>query len=216
MLSRLSKYPIALMAALLIAGGCSRNGRVIPRDRFADICAEMLLADQWISDNPKERRRADTTDFYGPVWEKYGYSFRDYDRSVRHYLETPEKYARILSMAAASLEKKGKDLQAVQDRIQALKDFEAGLEGLYEKKDFAAWELFRDSLTLWPLQQPDSLSSVAPSVEETTPADTVSAVVPVPSETVSSQEESRPDSLAVADSSKKKPVLREFKELRQL
>ena len=54
---------LTLTLLLVLALGCGRRGRVIPEDKFSDIYAQMLLADQWISSNLKARRVADTTLF---------------------------------------------------------------------------------------------------------------------------------------------------------
>ena len=68
---------LAIAFLLVLALSCARTGRVIPEEKFSDIYAEMLLADQWISSNLKARRVADTTLFYAPILEKYGYDERE-------------------------------------------------------------------------------------------------------------------------------------------
>ena len=50
---------------------CGRGGRVIPVRKMERIYREMLLADQWLAENPDKRGIADTTWFYKPIFEKY-------------------------------------------------------------------------------------------------------------------------------------------------
>lgn len=46
---------------------CGRGGRVIPVRKMERIYREMLLADQWLAENPDKRGIADTTWFYEPI-----------------------------------------------------------------------------------------------------------------------------------------------------
>ena len=94
---------LAIAFLLVLALSCARTGRVIPEEKFSDIYAEMLLADQWISSNLKARRVADTTLFYAPILEKYGYDVLDYDASVRHYMKKPADFAAILDKSSMKL-----------------------------------------------------------------------------------------------------------------
>ena len=110
---------MALSLLLVLALGCGHRGRVIPEDKFADIYADMLLADQWLSSNPKARRVADTTLFYAPILESYGYNVLDYNASVRHYMKKPEKFAAIISSSSKQLSAYAKRLQAVEDEMKS-------------------------------------------------------------------------------------------------
>ena len=96
----------------------------------------MFLADQWLSDNPRARRGADTSDFYGAIFERYGYSFKDYDASVRHYLGQPEKFADITTNAAKRLEDMYADAKKELARQEAVISFEKSLPP-YKRVDFA-------------------------------------------------------------------------------
>ena len=104
---------LAIAFLLVLALSCARTGRVIPEEKFSDIYAEMLLADQWISSNLKARRVADTTLFYAPILEKYGYDVLDYDASVRHYMKKPADFAAILDKSSMKLTAYANRLQAV-------------------------------------------------------------------------------------------------------
>ena len=116
---------IAVLVLLLCAAGCGgRRGRVIPANTMAEIYAQMFLADQWLADHQSSRRTADTTQFYGAVFKEYGYTFRDYDRSVNYYLDHPQKYTKLLEKSAGIIDAKLKPLKAEKDRLDAIKKIE--------------------------------------------------------------------------------------------
>lgn len=97
---------------------CSRGGRVIPVRKMERIYREMLLADQWLAENPDKRGIADTTWFYEPIFEKYGFTLSDYQKSVDRYLNDPKRYAEMLGRVEEGLRN---DLKVVNARI-ALED----------------------------------------------------------------------------------------------
>lgn len=159
---------ILVLALLLpILSGCGRP-RIIPRDKMAKIYAEMFIADQWLHDHPSARRVADTTFFYEPIFNKYGFSFDDYAVSVDKYINDPDKFAKILKNTAEIIGKREKEvnkLKDIEDRILAAN---AAIFG-YEMKDFTTdssrWQKPR---VLWvpdtlaagdSLCPPDSLAS---------------------------------------------------------
>ena len=97
---------------------CGRGGRVIPVRKMERIYREMLLADQWLAENPDKRGIADTTWFYEPIFEKYGFTLSDYQKSVDRYLNDPKRYAEMLGRVGKGLRN---DLKVVNARI-ALED----------------------------------------------------------------------------------------------
>ena len=105
-----------ILAAFVLAAclcSCGREGKVIPRNKFASIYAEMFLADAWLSTaSPDDRLRSDTTAFYEPIFEKYGYTIEDYWASVSYYLQDPDRFSRILHRSRLQLESQIKALQA--------------------------------------------------------------------------------------------------------
>lgn len=125
---------------------CSKGGRVIPASKMADIYADMFLADQWISSHYNSRKTADTSLFYAPIFEKYGYTLKDYDASVKHYVTKPDDYAKILKEAGQKLDKKAKYLRKVDDYYNNKKElFEA-----YVPKEFVFDSLMvRDTIMDW-------------------------------------------------------------------
>ncbi|MBQ7269371.1 MAG: DUF4296 domain-containing protein [Bacteroidales bacterium] len=134
---------ILLLGLVLLPLSCSR-GRVIPARKLAQVHADMLLADQWLHDHPEMRTQADTTLFYEAVFKKYGYSFKDYDASVRYYLENPAAYAKILKKSASLLDRRrtAKEKQvAAAERERQARLVVIPEEGVWKRVD-----AFRDSL----------------------------------------------------------------------
>ena len=91
------------VALLLAFVSCERRARVIPVRKMEKIYREMFIADQWLEENPDKRTMADTTWFYEPIFEKYGFSSRDYQTSVEHYLNDPKRYAEMLGRVVDGL-----------------------------------------------------------------------------------------------------------------
>lgn len=157
---RAAAHILAVLVLLLCAVGCGRRGRVIPADTMAEIYAQMFLADQWLSDHNSSRKTADTTRFYGAVFKEFGYSFRDYDRSVNYYLDHPQKYTKMLEKSAGILDERLVPLKAEKDRREAVKKIEDYLRRHKQPQvDFA-----RDTLLWAPdttaagVSLPDSLA----------------------------------------------------------
>ncbi len=111
-----SSLKIVLSLVLMVAAviSCDRSARVIPVGKMEKIYREMLLADQWLAENPDKRGMADTTWFYEPVFEKYGFTLKDYQNSVDHYLNDPKRYAEMLGRVEKGLRK---DLSALNARM---------------------------------------------------------------------------------------------------
>ena len=128
-----------ILTGLVLFSACGRKGRVIPKQKMAAIYADMLVADQWLTDHPYARKTADTTFFYNPIFKKYGYTSRDYEASVRHYVRTPDKYAQILTDAADILSEEIKRMERIQKRQQLVRDLNAGIGG-YQWNDFDGQE----------------------------------------------------------------------------
>ena len=74
----LLKHIVPLLAVIVFASCKKDEAEVIPRGKMADIYAEMLMTDQWISSTPGVRMIADTSLVYEPILQKYGYDKYDY------------------------------------------------------------------------------------------------------------------------------------------
>lgn len=140
---------LGLLGALAVFSSavmsCSDRGRVIPASKLSDIYAEMFLADQWLTSHYSERRIADTSLFYEPIFKKYGYTLKDYDASVRHYIEKPDDYAKILKTASLKLDDKAKYLRKVDDYYSNRKVIDSYQEKSFDLKTFIS----EDTMMLW-------------------------------------------------------------------
>lgn len=129
-----------LAAAALLVISCGRNGRVIPAHKLSKIYAEMLVLDQRIRNNPQLASTADTTLVYEPILNKYGYSGKDYAKSVARYMKDPEAFGKIF-----------KDTRGILDsHIKELKDAERArqkadsLRNAIEAKTFLRAPIYMD------------------------------------------------------------------------
>lgn len=128
------QYILILLAAIVIfVPSCKRDGaRVIPRSKLAKIYAEMFVTDQWIQSRPSLRTIADTSLVYEPILQKYGYDSDDYQYSIDHYMNDPERFSRILRSTAEILEKEIKVLRKKQADYKSIEE---------KKKEVANFEI---------------------------------------------------------------------------
>lgn len=143
-------HMVAALLLTLLLFSCSGRTRIIPRSTLANIYADMFLADQWLSDHSSERSAADTSLFYDPIFARYGYTFEDYDRSVKHYLKDPERFSKIFRQAADQLKKEHDLYLGKKEFVDKVREFNSAITG-YNIRDFE-----RDSL-LWKRPVTDSL-----------------------------------------------------------
>lgn len=124
-----------IFLTLLVFLSCSKAGKVIPASKMSEIYADMFIADQWLRENTGSRRMADTTLFYDPIFEKYGYDRKDFVASVGYYIDKPDKFSKILK-------KSSQMIQADKNRFDKLSEIEAKAAEAnkvfenYEAKDF--------------------------------------------------------------------------------
>lgn len=132
---------------LLLSGvlfSCAPRGRVIPKEKLAEIYADLFLADQWAADK-RLRHQLDTASLYGAVLERYGYTVEDYRVTAKEYLKDPERYAKIIKKTMKILEQREKDLKKEIQRQEALKDLDQARDVFLPQWRFA----------LSPMDHPD-------------------------------------------------------------
>lgn len=163
---------LALVAAALMS--CGRSARVIPVGKMEKIYREMLLADQWLAENPDKRTMADTTWFYEPIFEKYGFTLKDYQKSVDRYLNDPKRYADMMGRVEKSLRKELGEVNAriaKRDRLQHEADSTARAWKSVKAKSFTSFlDVFeRDAMTDRIEFEEDSLIGwrLVPVIEDT-------------------------------------------------
>lgn len=197
--------------AVIVFASCRKDeAEVIPRSTLADIYAEMLMTDQWISSTPGVRMIADTSLVYEPILEKYGYDKLDYVRSVDHYMDDPERFARILRSSAERIDRHIKELRKQQKRLE--REEEKRKRVLKHQTDYSFDEYFPyladepyvhyyDSVTF----RPDSMKvyRLIPIETADTLYDRIEMIIPKDSLELA-------DSVAVTDSIElKKPAAKE-------
>ena len=124
---------ILLAAIMILVPSCKREGpRVIPRSKLAKIYAEMFVTDQWVQSKPGLRTIADTSLVYEPILQKYGYDSDDYQYSIDHYMDDPERFSRILRSTAEILDKEIKSLKKQQAELKLHEE---------KKKEVARYEI---------------------------------------------------------------------------
>lgn len=144
---------MSLAAAILaVVVSCSRSPVVIPRGDMEMIYRDMFLADEWLNESSDRRSKADTTWFYEPIFEKYGYTVEDYRFSVDHYLSDPKRYAEMLGRVGESLESEANAIRKeieIQQKLKFRADSIALLLLRFSVKDFPSYiDLFKvDSMT---------------------------------------------------------------------
>lgn len=104
---------------LAMTFSCSDGGKVIPKKKMVRIYADMFVADQWLNQNYKAERVADTSFVYEAIFEKYGYDSEDYRASVDYYIQDPDRFARILRQTVLELEDRMDEQRAELRKLRA-------------------------------------------------------------------------------------------------
>lgn len=144
-------YIVLLLAVLTIAAGCAHRARMIPDRKLKRIYFEMFVADQWIRDTPAARAKADTTNFFDPIFRKYGYTFADYTYTVKQKVKSPEKFSELLNEVSEELKKVSEADKKIVEAREAIEE-EIRRLGTYDRQDFSTdssrWE---GPKTIWPI-----------------------------------------------------------------
>ena len=82
----------------------------------------MLVLDQRIRNNPQLASTADTTLVYEPILNKYGYSGKDYAKSVARYMKDPEAFGKIFKDTREILDSHIKDLKRARQKADSLRN----------------------------------------------------------------------------------------------
>lgn len=140
--------PAALVTLVcFLAISCGR-AKIMSVSKMSDIYAEMFIADQWLNDNPKLKSKADTMQFYGAIFERYGYSFKDYDASVNYYLAKPEKYNKIMKLTTEKLKKQSESYKNLEEAIDKQNRILKGLSVLH-LPEFNTESIIDDTTLFW-------------------------------------------------------------------
>ena len=140
---------LSALVCLCLLPSC-RRAKIMSQKDMADIYAEMFLADQWLNDNSSQKRVADTSRFYEAIFQKFGYSFEDYDASVNYYLQRPEKFRKILDRTENKLRMTAKKLDNFEKRVEEQNKILSGL-GYLHLPVFSPDSIATDTALIWTL-----------------------------------------------------------------
>ena len=104
---------IILTAALLCLSSCREKESIIPKDIMSQIYYDIYMTDEAVDVNYRLRRMADTMRVYEPIFNRYGYTTEDYNRSVNFYMERPDKFEDVFEDTKTMLEKRKAELNAI-------------------------------------------------------------------------------------------------------
>lgn len=104
---------LILTAALLCLSSCRDRKDIIPKGIMSKIYYDIYMTDEAVDANYGLRRMADTMRIYEPIFNKYGYTTDDYNRSVNFYLERPDKFEDVFEDTKTMLEKRKAELNAI-------------------------------------------------------------------------------------------------------
>lgn len=104
---------IILTAALLCLSSCREKESIIPKDIMSQIYYDIYMTDEAVDVNYGLRRMADTMRVYEPIFNRYGYTTEDYNRSVNFYMERPDKFEDVFEETKTMLEKRKAELNSI-------------------------------------------------------------------------------------------------------
>ncbi|MGN0190960.1 MAG: DUF4296 domain-containing protein [Candidatus Cryptobacteroides sp.] len=154
------RFAAYLFLVLCLASACKERERVIPKNKFAEIYAEMFVLDQWLDENREVRRSADTSLVYAPVLGKYGYTYDDYLASVDEYMKDPMRYSRILRSTSEILNSRLEELKSMRDEQIAREKAAHHLDSLIRSVNFNMDSVLMEMMRSHPT---DSIVAVADS-----------------------------------------------------
>ncbi len=131
---------LLISVMLVVAVSCGTRSRVIPAHKFAKIYAKMLVADQWVVNESGRMRVADTSLFYVPILEEFGYTEKDYLKSVEYYMHDPESFGKIFKETKSILQARIDELTA-DERAKMRAD---SIRQAIENSAFRRAPIFRD------------------------------------------------------------------------
>ena len=144
---------------------CGRKARIIPEAKLSQIYAEMFVADEWLREHPAAHRTADTTLFYEPIFNKFGYTTEDYIATVDKYIYKPDEFVKVFEKTKEILDKKAQELLDMKAVIDGINDANRSIRG-YKHKDFNADSLiWSDSAILWHRRDTVSLPDTMPALD---------------------------------------------------
>ena len=88
-----------LMLVFALAAISCTGRKILSKDKVANIMYEMYVVDQYAKTYSDVNLAADSILIYQHIFEKYGCTLEDYQRSIRHYLTDEKAFVAILEKA---------------------------------------------------------------------------------------------------------------------
>lgn len=107
----IKRCPVILLALALLLSGCASKG-VIPPRKMASILHDMYILDAQIENRYEFIAMADTSSVYGALFDEYGYTVDDFNKSLDYYLHNPVQFKEIFKMAHDRYEKEAAAIDA--------------------------------------------------------------------------------------------------------
>ncbi|MBR4772153.1 MAG: DUF4296 domain-containing protein [Bacteroidales bacterium] len=107
----IKRCPVILTVLVLLLAGCAEKG-VIPPRKMASILHDMYILDAQLEYARDYSAMADTSAVYGSLFNEYGYSIEDFNRSLDYYLHNPVQFKEIFKIAHDRYENEAKALEA--------------------------------------------------------------------------------------------------------
>jgi len=111
------------------------NSDYIPKKDMANIIVDLYLADFYIERNPEHIGKTDSLLLYDAVLEKYGYTYEQYQASVRKYVMKDDEYQKIHQLAKNIVDKRLKKTRMLMEiesaRTKSIKFWVADSVQLY-------------------------------------------------------------------------------------
>lgn len=148
--SGLALLTLALFScALCRCSSCGVSNRpVISKDDMSKILSDMYLANQWAAADPERSAKADTTLLYEAVFQRYGYTFDDFNSSMEIYIRKPNAYKKIFKTADEIL-KEGAKRAAIEYKSEDYKletVIDIPLRNTADTSLFGKWWLYRKTI----------------------------------------------------------------------
>ena len=146
-------YIILLLSCVLLTA--CKNEKLIPKSTFTQIVTDIFLADQYFNSNSFSRSYIDTVMVYESIFNKYGYTYKDYVSSMNKYIEEPLEFALIFHESKAILSKMEKEMSNVVNEEQELEKVRRSFDRL---KDIALEDLTYQETFIRSIFFPNSMS----------------------------------------------------------
>ena len=139
-----------LCCCILTTSACNAP---ISRNKMVEIIVEMHEVDQKILDFPMMMHFSDSTFVYQAIFQQYGYSQKDFDKSLSFHIKKPEKFKKSFSAYRDQLVKRKNFLQKAIDDESKREEFLKNLKDYFTlpKLPVFPFSPYIDSVHSWSI-----------------------------------------------------------------